>query len=502
MAIKNTVQNLSVLDSSEPFDVCIIGSGPVGTILGRSLVERGIRTVILESGSSLFRWLADSRLKNLAAYQFNGDTAYPLTHTKARLVGGNSNFWTGRCERFHPSDFERNPYTPVNNPWPITYNQLEPYYVMAEKSLRVRGGLLSKYSPWRSDALPLPPKPDISYLKSLFGEVGIAVDDSPTATPTKGLRFFRVQKEILPGFLTSPYASLVSGITVTRLLQNCDRHIIGAEARTLNHEKKNVRARLYVVACGGIETPRLLLLSSSEQSPKGIGNAYDLVGRGFNEHPGVNFYAKIRHSWGTICPTNKVGRSHQFYDQFRSEALGSVLPVFRQSWVLFHHIMTPSLSRIPKNILSIISRIMKPTLYIGATVEMQLSDTNRVVLSADKKDYFGNPLACLNFSYSGDDRKTMDRTRDLILKIFDKVGATSVSEAEVTWSRHHQSTCRMGSNPKTSVVGSNLRVHESPNLFICGSEVFVTGAAVPPVLTITALAHRLADHLASRLREG
>ena len=499
MTVTNKFQNASVFDSSESFDVCIFGSGPSGTILGSSLVDRGIRTIIVESGSSLFSWLTDSRLKNLASYTYDGDTEYPLTHTRSRLVGGNSNFWTGRCERFHPSDFDRNPYTPANNPWPVSYDDLEPYYVKAEKSLKVRGGALSQYSPQRSEALPFPPKPDISFLKSLFGNVGVTIDDSPTATPSKGIRFYRVQKEILPGFLASPHGSVVTGATVSKLNQNSDGRIVGAEVRTLDNVCKTVRAKNYVLACGGIETPRLLLLSRSEQSPEGIGNANDMVGRGFNEHPGVNFYSKITHSWPTICPTNKIGRSHQFYDQFRKEGLGSVLPVFRQSWLLLHHLMAPSLSNISKNVVTFLGRIIKPTLYIGATVEMQISNENRVTLSNDKKDHFGSPLANLSFNYTVDDKKTMERTRELIISFFNKVGANNVSEAEVSWSRHHQSTCRMGNNPTTSVVDPDLRVHESPNLFICGSEVFVTGAAAPPVMTIAALAHRLADHLTSRL---
>jgi choline dehydrogenase-like flavoprotein len=502
MAIKNTIHNLNVLDSSDPYDVCIIGSGPAGTILGKSLVARGIRTVILESGRGLFGWLADSRLKNLASYEFQGDTDYPLTQTKARLVGGNSNFWTGRCERFHPSDFEKNPYTPENNEWPIRYKDLEPYYLMAERSLKVRGGSLSPYAPHRKEPFPLPPKPDISYLKKLFERIGVALDDSPTATPSKGIRFYRVQKEILPDFLASPNGTLVSGITVTKLIQNSDGRIVGAEAKTLENVEKSVKAKLYVLACGGIESPRLLLLSHSEQSPNGIGNANGLVGRGFNEHPGVNFYSKIRHSWPTICPTNKIGRSHQFYDQFRERGYGSVLPVVRQSWLLLHHLMAPSLSNISKNMISLFGRIIRPTLYIGATIEMRISDTNRVTLSEKREDHFGNPSAKLNFSYCEDDQETLALARKLILKLFQQVGATNITESEVSWSRHHQSTCRMGDSPGTSVVDSNLRVHESPNLYICGSETFVTGAAAPPVLTIAALAHRLSDHLASKLRLG
>jgi choline dehydrogenase-like flavoprotein len=140
--------------------------------------------------------------------------------------------------------------------------------------------------------------------------------------------------------------------------------------------------------------------------------------------------------------------------------------------------------------------------YIGATIEMQLSDSNRVTLSDNMKDQFGNPLSKLIFNYGEGDLKTLDRSRELIKDIFTRVGATNITEADITWSRHHQSTCRMGSNPNMSVVDPNLRVHESPNLFICGSEVFVTGAAAPPVLTIAALAHRLADHLPNVLRNS
>jgi choline dehydrogenase-like flavoprotein len=133
---------------------------------------------------------------------------------------------------------------------------------------------------------------------------------------------------------------------------------------------------------------------------------------------------------------------------------------------------------------------------------MRVSDSNYVTLAKDRKDRFGNLLAHLNFSYSQDDLKTLDLARGIILDTYRKLGATDVYEDQVTWSRHHQGTCRMGENPNTSVTDPDLRVHECPNLFICGSEVFVTGSAAPPVLTIAALAYRLADHIVGRLQTG
>ncbi len=227
-----------------------------------------------------------------------------------------------------------------------------------------------------------------------------------------------------------------------------------------------------------------------------------MVGRGFNDHAAVNFYGKINHSWSTIYPSNKIGRTHQFYNTFRSEGLGSVLPVFRQAWVFPHHTMLWKLSKMPKNMLSSLSRIIRPTLYIGATIEMRLSDSNRVTLSEHMEDCFGTPLAHLTFSYTEEDRQTLNRSREIIRKIYNDLGATDVREAEVCFSRHHQTTCRMGENPRTSVVDPNLRVHECSNLYICGCEVFVTGGAVPPLLTIGALAYRLSDYLISRMNEG
>jgi choline dehydrogenase-like flavoprotein len=497
------IEDLRVLDSTKSYDVCVIGSGPAGTVVSKTLVEKGIRTVMIESGTTLFKWMSDKRIKGMAAFESAGNADYPLKHTRGCLLGGTSNFWTGRCERFHPSDFENHPYTPPENPWPVAYKELDPYYEKAEKLLRVRGGDRSKFTPPRQVPFPLSTKLDISYLKTLFGGIGVAVDDSPTATPTKSFRFFKIQKEVLPSFLSSPDFTLITGATVTRLLTDSDKRIVGAEVRTLDSdEKKIARAKAYVISCGGIGTPRLLLLSKSENFQDGIGNAYDRVGRGFNEHPAVNFYAQIAHQTGTIYPSNKIGRSHQFYCKYRTEGLGSVLPVFRQSWILPHHNMPFTIANIPRNVLAVLKRFIKATLYIGVVTEMKISDSNRVTLSDKMFDTFGDPLACLELNYSDEDQQLLERSRQLVRDMYAKVGARNIHEAQITFSRHHQGTCRMGDNPKTSVVDRNLKIHECPNLFIGGSEVFVTGGSMQPVTTIIALSYRLGDYLISRFEEG
>ena len=499
MTGKRTIKTLAPLDSPILYDVCIIGSGPAGTTVAQTLVKKGLQVLMLESGKNIAGWLFDKRFKRLASYECSGTADYPLKNTRGRLLGGTSNFWTGRCTRLHSSDFEQNPYTPFGNPWPITYSELDPYYEQAEKTLRVRGDHLSDFGPPRNNPLPVSLKGDLSGLKSLLSEVGITADCSPTATPTKGFRLFRVQEEILADILNASNLTLIVGATVTRLLTGIDNEITGAEVHSVTGEKKVARAKTFVIAGGGIETPRLLLYSKSEGFPDGLGNASGLVGRGFNDHPAVNFFGSVRHTKSTISPFPKIVRSHQYYHAFRSEGLGSVLLVFRQAWAFPHHNLPllglSKLSNLPAAIKSFLGRIAKPTLYIGATIEQNLVDSNRVTLSQNEVDVFGKPLAHLHLDYSDEDLKTLERSRELILGIYQKLGATDVKEGESSWSRHHQSTCRMGDDPAKSVVDKNLRVHGINNLYACGSEVFVTGGAMQPCLTIVALAHRLADHL-------
>jgi choline dehydrogenase-like flavoprotein len=240
--------SVAALEPPTSYDVCIIGSGPAGTLLGTKLASQGVRTLMLESGRGLAAWLTDRRLRSLAEYDYTGDTNYPLALTTSRILGGNSNFWTGRCERLHPSDFESHPYTPPENPWPIGYADLEPYYDVAERLLRVRGGVRTRFAPPRKGPLPVPGSPDISFLKSLCARIGVEVEDTATATPTKTLRIFNVQREILPAFLRSGCGTVVTGVTVKRLVAGADQRIVAAEVTTLAGHEATARACLSYVA--------------------------------------------------------------------------------------------------------------------------------------------------------------------------------------------------------------------------------------------------------------
>jgi hypothetical protein len=357
------------LDEDTMFDVCIVGSGFAGAVLGEALVRKGVRVIILESGPDASRPPIDPRFRELEVFRNSGPIDYPIASSRFRGVGGTSTLWTGRCSRLDPGDFAS---------WPITYTELEPFYDKAEELLRVRGGQLSKYHPPRKKGLSLPPDRDISTLKSLLLKAGIVVDDALTSTGQEGHYPIRVAESYLPRFQSSPYGTLVSEVTVTRLLTDANGMVVGAEVKDLDRHVKIVRARAYVVACGGLESPRLLLLSRSQRFPNGIGNDSDWIGRCFMEHKSINFFGRVTTDGFLLYP--QVGRSLQFYKEFKEQHLGgtglgfkliSVMPDDLKGWKLTE--LWGRLSRIS-------SRIWHPVLTIGGHPEMPPVPENRVTL--------------------------------------------------------------------------------------------------------------------------
>lgn len=130
---------------------------------------------------------------------------------------------------------------------------------------------------------------------------------------------------------------------------------------------------------------------------------------------------------------------------------------------------------------------------------MSPNRNNRLTLSKDKLDPFGNPGLDLHFDFSGHDLTSFSKGEKLTHKIFNDLGAHNIKKLkELHWSHHHIGSTRMSKRPSDGVVDPNLLVHGTKNLYVASSSVFVTGGVANPTLTITALALRLADHLEER----
>ncbi|MGH8495251.1 MAG: GMC oxidoreductase, partial [Gammaproteobacteria bacterium] len=428
------------LPEAAAFDVCIIGSGPAGVTLGLELARQGLRTAILESGDEWNAMAGDPRFQQLDSYEVAGDTQYPLLSSRVRALGGTSNIWTGRCNRLHAIDFAPNAYTPAGGGWPIRYADIQRHYLEAEETLRVSWPGRYEYPPghempfWRE--LSDPALRRLQGFQAFMEARGYDVDTSPTSSGILHRGPVRYAGDYLPDFAELRAGLLVTGATVTGLSRSSNGAVREAQVTDLEGRARSVTANVFVIAGGAVETARLLLLSGSRRDPGGLGNRFDQVGRYFHEHPNVRFKALV--PAGSGMPVHAAGRSEQFYDAFKKDGFGSVLLVFRNH------------SRDDGSVI----------LRISATVEMRPVATNRITLSETARDLFGNPGARLDFSFSPDDGRTMERTRALLQSIFQRLGAENVTELQTSWSHHHLGGVRMGSDPAHSVIDRHLRVHD------------------------------------------
>jgi choline dehydrogenase-like flavoprotein len=457
------------LDERHSFDACVIGSGFAGVTLAMELADAGLDVVVLESGFNLAS-NPDPRVNQLDVFANAGSIEYPLLGTRVRALGGTSYIWTGNCYRFYPEDIERNPYASSVGPWPLTYAELEHWYERAERTLRVQG---PASGPPRRTELPVneDAKPTTE-LHALVKPLGLTLEQFPRSRSRRSQRDpVRVMDDLLPAATDSPRVTVVTGATVTRLEADASGTVVAAEAWNLDREMRRIRARTYVVAAGGVESARLLLLSRSAAFPSGLGNASDHVGRHFMEHLDINFRARLP---GRIAERSERGRSYDLHREFLSRGLGGLTLTFTRK------------------------RDEPEMLAIGCGVPLFPCAANRIVLSADLKDYFENPAPVLSFGLCDEDQAAFAAARDVVQRLYRELGATEiVEEPGFHWSHHHMGTCRMGVDPAQSVVDADLRVHGVGNLHVLSSAVFSTSGAGHPTVLIIALAHRLAEHLAA-----
>ncbi len=483
---KNVSQvSLASLDTDERFDVCIAGSGPAGAILARELVRRGIKTLILEAGGVRDETFEGKDLRFKGSRDaLSQEISYPVDSTRYIAIGGTSNLWGGFCPRLHPLDFRGNSYSPRNEPWPVIYKELEPYYTRAEQELHVRGGDPSQYSPPRQKPYPLTLHADsgVGQLSEFLKKAGYVIEPPPLSDWNG--RPINVAESHLPSYRQSSLGKLVRDARVTRILPAGNGTISGFQVQSVDGMKKLISSRFYVLACGGIETPRLLSLSRSREFPRGIGNEYDLVGRHFMEH--LQLGAKGWKEEGERESDNATffdaaqgveAISWQFYEEFKSSGLGGIIMEFGM----------------PKS--------GDGWLRLSPILEMEPSPWNRVVLDEERKDSFGNPTARVVLKVSERDAETIKRARTLMTNIFSDVGMRSIEmSGRINMNHHHIGTCRMASDPRAGVVDGNLKVHGTDNLYVAGSASFVTSGASAPTLSIVALSLRLADHLVEKLQ--
>jgi choline dehydrogenase-like flavoprotein len=541
--------------TSEEVDFVIIGSGAAGGILAKELSGNGYRVVVLEQGPYLtekdfvhdeIKVLNQDLLTNHPDLQPNTFRKTPDEKAKpqralvyGRLVGGTSVHFTANFWRFHEIDFtEVSRFGPTPGAtladWPITYADLEPYYTKVEWEIGVSGQAdASPFDPPRSKPYPMPPLPTKSsgvIFERAARKLGWHPFPAPMAIlsqPRPG-RSACVNCGFCLGFgceVGAKSSSLATAIRMAEKTGRCEirpnsyvhRIELDANGRATGaiyfDEKRNVqrqKAKAVIVCANGAETPRLLLLSANKQFPNGLANSSGIVGKHLMLNSGTVATAVFEHPLNDYKGFAVSRILHDFYE-LDPEKVG-----FRGGGGLDARFdMTPitfALGSLPpgtpqwgKGFKDVLSHNFTRTVEIFSHGTSLPVENNSFSLDPDLKDAWGLPALRMTYKDHPDDLRLTDWLNARAYELLDAAGAVrkwSFPAQEQQFAVHLLGTCRMGNDPKTSVINSDHQTHDVKNLFLCDGSSLVTSGRGQPTMTIEALAFRAADRITALAKRG
>jgi len=535
--------------SSKPgrTDVVIIGAGASGAAAAKVLCEAGVKVVALEKGP----WrrkesFGGDELANINRYNLWPDPLLnPRTwrETEAgavrlenfcpvpQMVGGGTVHWQGWLPRFTPNDFRLRtiagdlPGTTLAD-WPITYDELEPYYLKVEWAFGVSGDPGSnKFEGPRSGGYPCPPMPMSRYAQKFHqgcralgwnsfptpqaalsrpfnGRRATVVSafaqqhGDPTGTRSSALNVF------VPDALATGNFELRPDCYVRELVVDAQGRIKAAVYQDADGATVSQEADLFILACGAMETARLLLLSRSGKFQNGLANGSDLVGRNVTFHEysaAVGTYDDPIYAWAGGGYVSASTFQHYEHDAARGFVSGGHIAVAGVGIPLpinWHLPGAPSWGAEAK-------RIDREQFSHSLAVAMVLHDMpqhdNRVDLDDEVSDAWGLPVARVTLRAHKNDIDQGHYLIDRGAEILEASGAKTISKVyatRVTGNCSHQhGTARMGDDAATSVLNKWCRAHEVENLYAVDGSPFPTGTGANPTLTIMANAWRVADKI-------
>jgi choline dehydrogenase-like flavoprotein len=531
-------------------DVVIVGAGASGATAAKVLTERGMRVVALERGPWRKREsFGGDELANVNRYNLwpdpilNPRTLRASADEEAKInlfcpvpqmVGGGTVHWQGWLPRFTESDFKLRsivgdvPGTTLVD-WPISYADLEPYYTEVEWAFGVSGaGGVNKFEGFRSKEYPCPPLPATRYgQKFQEGCRKLGYNSFPTpmaalsrpynGRPVTVQSAFAQQHGDPTGTRSSALSVFVPDALKTGrydLRPDCYVHEITVDERgrcksavyqDTGGDFVEQEADIFILACGAIESARLLLLSRSARFPHGLANGSDLVGRNATFHEfsaAVGVFEDPIYAWaggGYVAAS-----SFQFYehDEKRGFAggchvacagVGIPLPI---NWSL------PGRPAWGIQAKQIDRDFYNHSFAIAMVVHDMPQHENRVDLDDKVKDAWGLPVARITNKIHENDLKMGRWVIDHNAEILEAAGAKNVYRVyidRITGNCSHQhGTTRMGNDPKTSVLNKWCQAHEVDNLFVVDGGPFPTATGANPTLTIMANAWRVAAYIAGR----
>lgn len=520
-------------------DICIAGAGAAGITLARELSGSKHQVIVLESGGLDF----DEEIQSLYQASVSDPYYHDPETSRLRFFGGSTNHWGGNCGPLDPIDFEPRPWL-AHSGWPFSYAHLVPFYEKAQSYCQ-----LATFNY------------ELDYWTKQRGHKPLAMDPEIVtagfAQPSPPTRFGEVYRNDIGG-------SKNVQVYLHANLIDINLHPDGSHVQTvlvgqLDAKRFQVKAKMFVLALGGMENPRLLLNCDKVQAA-GIGNQHDLVGRYFMDHPVVSAATFFLTSPSTDLSlykseppaTRALRETPVAYAYLKlSDAMlrqhglnnirAPILPTSRLSasdGIESFHILNRALSagKWPGNLGGHIGNIVRDFdmviegvsrrtfgtklfdsaddmnfLYSDIMIEQRPEPSNRIALSPER-DRLGMRKAAIVWKLADADKDNLQRCLEIMAREFGRaeLGRLRIEgEHEgrtfgemLSYGDHHMGTTRAHLDPRHGVVDANLKVHGVENLYVAGSSVFPTGGHVPPTLTIVALAIRMAQHLRQQLERA
>jgi choline dehydrogenase-like flavoprotein len=494
--------------------------------------ELGIRILFTLVGSQLEHPVSFRKTEKEIAHVNPLQT--PLVY--ARGVGGSSVHFTANFWRLHPSDFnEKSILGPISgtgfDDWPITYDELEPYYTKVDWEIGV-SGVPGPFDPPRSRPYPMPPLPAKSS-GVLFDrgarKVGLHPQPAPLAIASRpfngrspcqhcgycmgyGCEFGAKSSTLvamIPLAQNTGRCEIRPNSTVFRIVTNPAGRVTEVLYYDADGREHAQKARAFIVAANGAETPRLLLLSASPQHPQGLANSSGKVGKHlmFNTNPLA--YGVYEHPLNEYKSVQTTRIAHDFYDTDPKRGFygGGGIDVRMVAGPLRYALSwgSPGAPRWGAKFKRRLHDEFTHTMNVSAHATSLPLESNDITLDPTAKDKFGRAAIRMTYKDHPDDLKTAQFLIDRCLEILHASGARKVWNdpiSESTRTAHLLGTCRMGDDPRTSVVDKFHRAHDVRNLFICDGSSMVTSGRGQPTMTIQALAFRAAKHISDFAKRG
>ena len=488
-------------------DFVLVGGGIVGMTLANQLADLGHDVAILESGGEtpedktqdLYKGALSLEGPNVKRQQ----DGY-LTASRFRYFGGSGNRWGGVSLPLDPADFEAREWVP-NSGWPLTLDQLKPYYNRASDLLEI-----PRFFPEPDEGRFPQPSLTVNHQRVLRSRP-VHVTRYTGNVPSGPFQKWKTET------LGRERVRVYLGANVTRIaLEGDGASVASLEVKTLQGKVLQARAKTYVLGTGGIENVRLLL-ASNDVHKTGIGNHSDWLGRAFQGH------AVVVNGFSQMLPLVPSRAWREYVSRSRervSFVMGTTLAAQKEANSANFSIYLRPVPVKPKNEQALhqvalsLSGQEAPGLQLLRAlygIEHTPNRDSRIVLQADSHDALGMPLVSVRWCHRQFDFDSCERS---ITQAARELGLHDI--ARLRWSRlesetdqylqigarHHMGATRMSTDPNQGVVNEHGRVHGVGNLYVGGSSVFPTSGLANPTLTILALTFRLGDHLHGRLGQS